>query len=214
MSGAHTEREILIWQSIEDKGYPWFLDSAHNCCRINEARHRMERGQHFLWTSDTLPADWKYCPGPDGGPIPFRNGVQPRTWFLRIQEIKSFQPTVVRLVQYKCGRWRSNWRDLPTQGTPGVCGAGAIHSNLPWTDGGRTASHTWGRRRAVPFLRFPEAKWPPTWKSDGGPAEWLHHQGQTIHQEPPTDSAPPRQVHKGSCAKDNKVQRNCIFARW
>ena len=34
MSGAHTEREMLSWQSIEDKGSYWFLDSGHTCCKI------------------------------------------------------------------------------------------------------------------------------------------------------------------------------------
>ena len=42
------------------------------------------------------------------------NGVQPRTWFLRIQARQSVQPTVVRAVQYKGGRRRSNWREPTT----------------------------------------------------------------------------------------------------
>ena len=74
--------------------------------------------------------------------MPISNGVQPRTWFLGIQERQSIQPTVVQAVQYKGGHRRINWRDPTTQVTPGLCGAGNIHSNLIRTYGGRTDSHT------------------------------------------------------------------------
>ena len=103
--------------------------------------------------------------------LPFRNGVQPITWFLRIQTRQSVQTIVVRAVQYTCGRWRSNWSEPTTQGTTGLCGVGAIHSNLLCTDGGRTASHTQGHQRALSFLRFNEAEQHTTWKSESGIAK-------------------------------------------
>ena len=38
---------------------------------------------------------------------------------------------MLRAVPYKGGCWRSNWHNPTTQGTPGVCGAGPIHSTFP-----------------------------------------------------------------------------------
>ena len=45
MSGAHTEREMLNWKIIEDKGSRWFLDSEHNCCNI-----RWSKTQNGTWS--------------------------------------------------------------------------------------------------------------------------------------------------------------------
>ena len=73
---------------------------------------------------------------------PFATVYNQEIGFLCIQARQSIQPTVVQAVQYKGGYRRSNWRDPTTQGTPGVCGSGAIHSNLLCTDGCRTASYT------------------------------------------------------------------------
>ena len=173
----------------------------------------MECVQHFLWPSDPLLVDLKDCPGTDGGKISFRKGVQPGAWLIHIQTRYAVQPVVVQVIQYKGIRWISDWRDPTTQGNPGVCGTGAIHSNLLCTAVGRTASHMWGRQRVLPFLRFPEEEWHPTWKSESRLAYWLHHWGQLIPQEQPTDSVPPWQVQQDSCAKDNSVWRNGIFAR-
>ena len=101
------------------------MDSAHNCCNINEARHRMERGQHFLWPSDPVSVDWKDYLGAEVGPTPFRNGVQPGTWLLLIQTRYAVQPAVVRVVQHKIRHRRRNWSDPTTQGSSGICGTGA-----------------------------------------------------------------------------------------
>ena len=40
MSGTPTEREMLSWQIIEDKGSHWLLDSANNFCNIKWSKTR------------------------------------------------------------------------------------------------------------------------------------------------------------------------------
>ena len=173
----------------------------------------MERGKHFLWPSDPVSADWKWCLGTYGGTISFCKGVQPGSWLLRIQTIYAVQNSVVREIQHEGRLCRSYWRDPETQGTSVLCGTVAIHSKLLCTDGFITASCMWGRRRALPFLRFPEVERHPTWKSKSGLAEWLHHQGQPIPQELPTDPTPPRQVQQDIFSKYDAVQRKGVRAR-